>query len=551
MFLRRASEILKRIRLNLPTVDRLKGSSVSLQSSVIISNSRYTSGGSGAGGSRSKFIWGVVLSGQAVVLGVHCCPSLAEEASVADLANRNDGGEADVIELQRIEDGSVASNEHTVKWRIFTDKGRELFLQGKLDDAETCFSSALREAREGFGERDPHVASSCNNLAELYRVKRAFDKAEPLYLEAIRILEESFNPEDIRVGAALHNLGQFYVAQRKLEEARVCYERALKIKGRVLGYAHLDYAETMYHLGKVLYLQGNESDSNLLIQDSIRILEEGGMGESEICIRRLRYLAQIMLRSNRPSEAENLQRKILHILELVKGWESLDTVIAAEGLALTLQSLGGLIDAQELLERCLATRKFILSDDHIQVAANMLHLARIAMLKFDHIRKVELDKARDELDRATNHLDDSMRISRLVLDRFNENKGRIQSKGPPKEDERGRHIAFIILLQSIDTKVRLETAKSELQESKVKDAHPIEAERAFRECISLFKESGLRRALLNSRDVQLEYLSCLKHLLSLMTGSGESQLSRETLQELKDEIKRVEAMLSPSRKHGN
>ncbi|KAK1262977.1 hypothetical protein QJS04_geneDACA012010 [Acorus gramineus] len=187
----------------------------------------------------------------------------------------------------------------------------------------------------------------------------------------------------------------------------------------------------------------------------------------------------------------------------------------------------------------------------LKVAANMLHLARIAMFKFDHIRRVELDKARDELDRATNHLDDSMRISRLVLDRFNENKGRIQSKGAPKEDERGRHIALIILLQSIDTKVRLETAKSELQESKVKDAHPIEAERAFRECISLFKESGLRRALLNSRDVQLEYLSCLKHLLSLMTGSGESQQSRETVQGLRDEIKRVEAMLSPSRKHGN
>ncbi|KAK1263925.1 hypothetical protein QJS04_geneDACA012009 [Acorus gramineus] len=57
----------------------------------------------------------------------------------------------------------------------------------------------------------------------------------------------------------------------------------------------------MYHMsrsiecrGPVLYLQGNESDSNLLIQDSIRILEEGGMGESEICIRRLRFLVQMV-----------------------------------------------------------------------------------------------------------------------------------------------------------------------------------------------------------------------------------------------------------------
>ncbi|KAK1313085.1 hypothetical protein QJS10_CPA06g02090 [Acorus calamus] len=220
MFLRRASEVLKRIRLNLPTVDRLKGSSVSLP----------------------------------IVLGVHSRPSLAEEASVADLANRNDGGEADVIGLQRIEDGSVASNEHTVKWRIFTDKGRELFLQGKLDNAETCFSSALREAREGFGERDPHVASSCNNLCKNTISNSLLPTLNPLTRSAVSpfLQAELYR---VNVGAALHNLGQFYVVQRKLEEARVCYERALKnlvqIKGRVLGYAHLDYAETMYHLGKV------------------------------------------------------------------------------------------------------------------------------------------------------------------------------------------------------------------------------------------------------------------------------------------------------------
>lgn len=34
-----------------------------------------------------------------------------------------------------------------------------------------------------------------------------------------------------------------------------------------------------------------------------------------------------------------------------QGWNSLDTVIAAEGLALTLQSTGSLMEAQELFER--------------------------------------------------------------------------------------------------------------------------------------------------------------------------------------------------------
>ncbi|KAL6001336.1 hypothetical protein ACLOJK_007070 [Asimina triloba] len=66
----------------------------------------------------------------------------------------------------------------------------------------------------------------------------------------------------------------------------------LQIKARVLGYGHSDYADTMYHLGMVLHLQGKEKDAEALIRDSIRILEEGGLGESMTCIKRIRYLSQ-------------------------------------------------------------------------------------------------------------------------------------------------------------------------------------------------------------------------------------------------------------------
>jgi len=33
-----------------------------------------------------------------------------------------------------------------------------------LDEAEKLFQAALLEAKEGFGLRDPHVASALNNL---------------------------------------------------------------------------------------------------------------------------------------------------------------------------------------------------------------------------------------------------------------------------------------------------------------------------------------------------------------------------------------------------
>uniref|UniRef100_M1B0N0 Kinesin light chain n=1 Tax=Solanum tuberosum TaxID=4113 RepID=M1B0N0_SOLTU len=453
---------------------------------------------------------------------------------------------------------------------------------GKLEEAEKLFLSALQEAKEGFGDRDPHVASAYNNLAELYRVEKAFDKAEPMYLEAIIILEESFGQEDVRVAAALHNLGQFYLMQRKLEQARGVYE----IKRRVLGEAHPDYADTMYHLGTVLSLQGKYKDSEALIRDSIRILEDGGQGESMICTKRMRQLAQIYITTDRIEEAESVLRKILHIMELAKkclsevippvriihfwssqifivfpdlaalcpysffsyvvthilqGWNSLETVIAAERLALTLQSLGNLKEAQELLKRCLDARRALLPKNHIQIAANLLHLARVKMLDSSKLNKSNVA----ELDLAKDLLSKSISVARGNLVRSVREKGNKQSYGESVTTVRSRQSALIILLQSLDALSLLEMKRLELEDSK--DPYNSEAESALRGCISAYKEFVNEKSLSDAPGVKAEYLLCLKHLVDLLSDNRTTSKDRSNnaaLQELKDEIKRVEVELS-------
>ncbi|KAK9115107.1 hypothetical protein Syun_021904 [Stephania yunnanensis] len=479
---------------------------------------------------------------RAIVIGFGSNISFSEE--IDNNLGTNMETEEDGSGLRRIEDGSVISNIHTSKWRVFTDNGRDLFLQGKLMEAENYFLLALEEAKEGFGPRDPHVASACNNLAELYRVKKEFVKAEPLYLDAINILEESFGPEDVRVGVAYHNLGQFYLVQRKLEEARISYE----MKGQVLGHGHSDYADTMYHLGTVLFLQGKEKDSVALIQDSIRILEEGGQGESVPCLRRLRYLSQVLSKSNQLKEAENVQRKILHIMELSKGWNSLDTIIAAEGLALTLQSSGSLQEARKFLEKCLEVRKSILHEDNIQIGANMLHLARVAILMSNQMMKVDFLEAKKELDKAKVLLDNSISVAQRVLD-VSQKTRNIRKHKEPGRTGKDEHVALTILLQSCNAMGLLATNKKELEAAGEKH-YIAEAEQALLECVSAFKmnDSILIVSLISkSTEIKAEYLSCLRHLLSLMIERTDENSSSK-VQELKLEIKHIEAEVSSSRK---
>lgn len=52
---------------------------------------------------------------------------MAEDVSTP--VSSNDANEAEIAGLQKIEDGSITSNIHTQKWRVFTDSGRDLFLQ--------------------------------------------------------------------------------------------------------------------------------------------------------------------------------------------------------------------------------------------------------------------------------------------------------------------------------------------------------------------------------------------------------------------------------------
>jgi hypothetical protein len=52
---------------------------------------------------------------------------LSNESPSENAKGQEENQEAHVSDLQRVEDGTVVSNEHTIKWRLFTDSGRDLF----------------------------------------------------------------------------------------------------------------------------------------------------------------------------------------------------------------------------------------------------------------------------------------------------------------------------------------------------------------------------------------------------------------------------------------
>jgi tetratricopeptide (TPR) repeat protein len=80
------------------------------------------------------------------------------------------------------------------------------------------------------------VATSLNNLAELYRSQGNYAEAEPLYQRSLVIMEKALEPEHPDIALSLNNLAELYRAEGRIDESEPLYQRLLAIAKK----AHYD-----------------------------------------------------------------------------------------------------------------------------------------------------------------------------------------------------------------------------------------------------------------------------------------------------------------------
>jgi tetratricopeptide (TPR) repeat protein len=86
-------------------------------------------------------------------------------------------------------------------WENLLSKGFSLVQQGKYAKALSVDKEALRVAEASFGSEHHNVATSLNNLAEIYRHQGKYAEAEPLYKRAVAIDEKALGPDHTEVAA--------------------------------------------------------------------------------------------------------------------------------------------------------------------------------------------------------------------------------------------------------------------------------------------------------------------------------------------------------------
>ena len=116
----------------------------------------------------------------------------------------------------------------------------ELNLAIELGIEEDTFTKRMTAVYKKFAQSYPELATSLNNLGELYSSTERYSEAEPLYQQALELKKRLLGDNHPDVAIILNNLAALYGSTRRYSEAEPLYQQALAIREQILGVDHPD-----------------------------------------------------------------------------------------------------------------------------------------------------------------------------------------------------------------------------------------------------------------------------------------------------------------------
>jgi tetratricopeptide (TPR) repeat protein len=151
----------------------------------------------------------------------------------------------------------------TDNWKTTVESGNQAYADGRVAQAEIHFVEALKEA-EAFGEGDPRLALSLNNLAAVYQTQGKYQMAEPLYMRSLDIKTRVLGEDHPDVALNVHNLAVLYSARRMYPVAEKHYKRAIELKSKIYGELHPELLSTLKYYAQLLKVLNRPVEMHLL-----------------------------------------------------------------------------------------------------------------------------------------------------------------------------------------------------------------------------------------------------------------------------------------------
>ncbi|MDP8051720.1 tetratricopeptide repeat protein [Pasteurella atlantica] len=200
--------------------------------------------------------------------------------------------------------------------------------QRKYNEAEPLYRRSLAITEKVMGENHPSLATTLNNLANLYRTQGKYAKAESLYKRSLAIKEKALGENHPSVATILNNLAELYRTQSKYTKAELLYKRALAITEKALGENALDVAATLSNFAGLYEAQGKYAKAESFHKRYLAIIEKELGKNHPYVATTLNRLAVIYDEQGEYIKAETSYKRALNILHKTfpKGHSDIDII---------------------------------------------------------------------------------------------------------------------------------------------------------------------------------------------------------------------------------
>lgn len=216
-----------------------------------------------------------------------------------------------------------------------------------------------------LGPNCAEVATSLNNLAELYRTQGQYEKALPLYQEALAIQQQVLGPHHPDTATGLNNLALLYQAQGKYAQALPLCQEALAIRKQILGPHHPNTVKSLNNLASLYWRQGEYVQALPLYQEALAIQKQVlGLLHHPDTAQILNNLASLYNYQGEYAHALPLHQEALAIRKQVLGQHHPDTAQSLNNLAWLYSATGDYAQASPLYREALAIAEKVLGEQH-------------------------------------------------------------------------------------------------------------------------------------------------------------------------------------------
>ena len=269
--------------------------------------------------------------------------------------------------------------------------------QENYKDAERYFERALA-GRQKSSLADPYeVASSMDDLGDLYGLEGRFDDGERLLKQGLSLLETSYGAngrEMPNYDKIWNDLGNLYKDAGRFPDAEKAFQRALAVSRAKRGEDHPNVAATMGNLATVLEAESRFGEAEDAYKKTLAVYEKLYGPSHPLTAIGLNNLANVYADQVRMQDAAGLQQRVLAIQEKAFGPDNPDVARALNNLANSYSDLGRYGEALPLYERALRIMEHKFGEGS---AATALALGAMGRALQDNGR---FEEAAADLDRA-------------------------------------------------------------------------------------------------------------------------------------------------------